>query len=117
MLASPHRWFVLFGAALLLLAAPAGVRAACGDYLHVGGDHQTSKPAAPAPKPCDGPHCSQRQSPPLPPAPVPPTIVNDDLCGVISSASTAPKQRTNWPDAADAGLAIHTPADIFDPPR
>jgi hypothetical protein len=117
MLAISHRWFLLLGAALLLLAAPAGARAACGDYLHVGGDQRTSKPAAPTPKPCDGPHCSQRQLPPLPPAPVPPTVVSDDLCCVVSAANTAPKQRSTWPDAAEAGLAIHTSADIFDPPR
>src|SRR6266436_4722054 len=106
MLAIPHRWLLLLGAALLLLAAPGGARAACGDYLHVGGDHQKSKPAAPAPKPCDGPHCSQRQLPPLLPAPVPTTIVSDELCCVVSSAPTASMRRSTWPEASDAGLAV-----------
>ena len=118
MIAIPHCRLMLLAAALLaLLAAPVGVQAACGDYLQVGGDHQTFTPAKPAPKPCDGPHCSQGELPQQPLAPVPPTIVSDDLGYVVNLAPAAITPRTGWLDLVVVLLAIHTPSDIFHPPR
>src|SRR5258706_1888116 len=69
-------------AALALLVAvvvaPGQSRAACGDYVTVGGKKppMAAHDAAPfdAPKPCHGPNCSQAPTAPLlPPAP-PPTV-------------------------------------------
>src|SRR6516165_1909362 len=116
MLAIPHRWLLLAAALLLLLAVPAGARAACGDYLYVGGEHLTSKPPSPTPKPCDGPRCSQHQLPPLTPAPIPPTVIHDDLCCLSDVAAMTSGSRPNWSAAAAADVAVHTPADVFHPP-
>jgi hypothetical protein len=118
MTATLHCRLPLVAAALLLLlAAPAGARAACGDYLHVGDDHQPANPAQPAPKPCHGPNCSQRQLPELPLAPVPTTTFSDDFCWVAISTSAEAQPRSAWPHTADVHIVIHTPADIFHPPR
>src|SRR5260221_3347350 len=119
MTAIPHfRLLLLAAALLLLLAAPAGARAACGDYLHVGDDHIAAKPAKPAPKPCDGPNCSQRQMPELPPAPVPAVTFSDDFgCVVQTPRAPALGRRAGWLEAPDIRAAIHSPSDIFHPPR
>jgi hypothetical protein len=115
MIAILHCRLPLLGAALLLLLAAGSARAECGDYLHIGS--KKSAPAEPAPKPCDGPHCSQHQFPPVPPAPVPPSTFSDESCCVASPVANPPAPRSGWIEPLDVRAADSAPTDIFDPPR
>lgn len=110
MIATLLRSFVVLS--VLLLAASAA-RASCGDYLE---KHEPA-PAKPAPKPCDGPHCSQHQFPPIPPAPVPPPSLGDDSCCVAISETTAVAPRVGWLDIVECREPHFTPNELFDPPR
>lgn len=111
-----HRWFVFLGAAFMLLLAAGSASASCGDYLHVAGEEK-NHPTQPAPKPCDGPHCSQQQVPPAPPEPVPPPTFSDDSCCATSREMNSTVPHFGWLEIVESSEPHFLPDDVFDPPR
>src|SRR6266568_4225991 len=86
-----------FALTVAVVFAPGKGRAGCGDYVTIGGkpapmaDHplarpegDTSQPAAP--KPCQGPNCSQHPSMPLSP-PSAPTVSPGDWACLLTQLS------------------------------
>jgi hypothetical protein len=106
----------------VLLCAPAGVRADCGDYVttrsaHSGAPSTAAPPAAPQPgKPCSGPHCSQTPAAPLAPAPTPPPTSSEWGALLDALVLAAPRPAALFAEQP-ARRPVRRPADVFHPPR
>ena len=109
-----------FALLVLGVAAPGQLKAACGDYVTVGGKkasmtpHDAIKPNAP---PCHGPNCSQNPTAPVvPPAP-PPTVTFGEWANLlVRLADPFPTRRSLVVDG-NAAHPIHHSDPIFHPPR
>src|SRR5580765_5662628 len=112
MMATSLRSFFVISAILL---AASSASASCGDYLHVR--EKKSEPTKSAPKPCDGPHCSQRHLPPAPPAPLSTSPLNDAFCCVVSGEPDSRTPRVGWAEIGESRAPHFLPNEVFDPPR
>jgi len=123
-----HGTGLLLAALAGLLCAPVAARAACGDYVVIGGPHPAAahprhvapdSPAHPArdPAPCSGPLCS-RGTPPLPVPPAPPAPTQAEQWGCIPApllvAAAGPAV---WLDDPAPAHPVRRGGGVYHPPR
>jgi hypothetical protein len=119
----PPRRCLLMALALALAWEPAAARATCGDHVRLGGKAAATRPGdrrgeAPAPRPCEGPHCSRNDSEPLvPPGPAPRLASSQDLHPGPSAGSPTTPGALDRPRESRWVALPAPPSSIFHPPR
>jgi len=107
------------GIALAILAvaalSPSRAAAECGDHVQIASEKPTDSPL---PKPCVGPTCSKRPTPPAAPLSVPPNSieVSKPFLETVPIAADA-SVHIKWVVAELLTIPDLNPTSIFHPPR
>jgi hypothetical protein len=100
-------------------ASPKRAEASCGNYVHIAAPGEEDSAPAPMPKPCDGPNCSSRQTPPVSPLSAP--VVEWDASKSVArlAGEVVPANESKTYRAARSTLLLPDPvrSSIFHPPR